>query len=75
MKLNNKWIRFQLWVAFLLPRWLVFACASRMLYYYIKERHLTKEQIKSLRYTTVMNLWSGHDGTEGRFKKRPKSNT
>lgn len=65
-------IRFKLWIAYLLPRWVVYACGLRLLNFYTKGEVRTKDKLDQIRLTSALNRWIGNDGTEGQFKKQSR---
>ena len=65
MKIDRR----KLWITFLIPKWVVYACGLRLLNHYTKGEIWTKDKIEHIHLTSALNRWLGHDGTEGRFKK------
>jgi hypothetical protein len=68
MKIDRR----KLWITFLLPKWIVYACGLRLMNHYTKGEVWTKDKLEHIRLTSALNRWLGNDGTEGQFKKQSR---
>jgi hypothetical protein len=68
MKVNRR----KLWITFLIPKWIVYACGLRLMNHYTKGEVWTKDKLELIRLTSALNRWLGNDGTEGQFKKQSR---